>query len=257
MTRQLKSATAVALLVGLMSTPLHAQFIVFDPSNYAEAVLEVLQLIKQLQAMLYQARRLPVNMATRYQVFSPTWLPYDLTGGVRFAQPILNALNTGDPSGAAYRQIVDLLDAPDDVLGRMPASLRSRLQTAYAAIELADRVGAMGVNQAGAVRVNGNSLLQVIQAMQSDAVSTLDDYHTQTALLNKINGANVLGLRLGEETVQFLADAVEELLVDNTRKRRTEAAVMNATITEWRYGQAYGQDLFRNTAADLDRWRLR
>jgi len=30
---------------------------------------------------------------------------------------------------------------------------------------------------------------------------------------------------------------------------------MNATIYQWRYGQAYGQDLFRNTASDLDTWR--
>jgi hypothetical protein len=256
MKRVMARLAAVGLLVTMVSATLHAQLVVFDPANYAEAIAEVLQLVKEVQAMLYQAQRLPVNMAARYQVFSPAWPPYDLAGGLRFAQPILNALNAGDPSGAGYRQVVDVLDIPDDVLLRMPPALRSRVQTAYAAIELADRVAAMGVNQAGTVRVNGNSLLQVVQAMQSDAVSTVNDYHTQTALLNKINGANVLALRVGEQANQFLADAVEQLLVDNTRKRRTEAGVMNATIAQWRYGLAYGQDLFRNTATDLDRWRL-
>jgi hypothetical protein len=257
MTRQLKSVSAVAILIALLSTPLHAQLVVFDPANYVEAISEVVQLIKEVQWMLRQAQRLPVDMANRYRVVSPTWSLYDLANGLRFAQPILNALNNGDPNGTGYRQITNPLDIPDDILGRMPAAFRSRLQTAYATIELADRVAAMGVNQAGTVRVNGNSLLQVVQSMQNDAVASSDDYHTQTALLNKINGAAVLSLREGEQANQFLADAIEQLIVDNTRKRATEAAVMNATITQWRYGQAYGQDLFRNTAAELDSWRLR
>ena len=90
--------------------------------------------------------------------------------------------------------------------------------------------------------------------MQSDAVSTDSDFHTETALLNKINAASVLGLRVGEETNQFLADAVAQLIVDNTRKRDAETVLMNATIFQWRYGPAYGQDLFSHTASDLDNW---
>ena len=62
---------------------------------------------------------------------------------------------------------------------------------------------------------------------------------------------------LAEQTNQFLADTLEQLIVDNTRKRDAEAVLMNATIYQWRYGLAYGQDLFRNTAADIDSWRLR
>ena len=32
---------------------------------------------------------------------------------------------------------------------------------------------------------------------------------------------------------------------------------MNATIYQWRFGQGYGDELFRNTAAALDSWRQR
>ena len=39
------------------------------------------------------------------------------------------------------------------------------------------------------------------------------------------------------------------------RKRDTEATLMNATIHQWRYGQAYGDGLFANTAANIDSWR--
>jgi hypothetical protein len=259
--RLTRLAAAVLLAVVTLSSfaPVRAasyDYLVYDDSNWYEAYLQLLALVEQIRIWINQAKRLPVDMANRYRVVSPTWPLYDLAG-LRYAQPILNALNVGDLLGTGYRQVVHVLDTPDDILGRLPPELRRRLQVAYGAIELADRVATMGVNQAGAVRVGGNSLLSVIQTMQSDAVSTLDDYHTQTALLNKINGASVLGLRIGEQTNQFLAGAIEQLMVDNTRKRDTEATLMNATIYQWRYGQAYGDDLFRNTAAALDGWRQR
>jgi hypothetical protein len=115
----------------------------------------------------------------------------------------------------------------------------------------------MGIDHSGTVRTSGNVLLQVLQSMESDAFSTLDSFHTQTALLNKINGAAILNLRVGEETNQFLSSAVEQLVVDNKRKRDTEARLMNATINQWRWGQAYGNDIFGRTASDIDNWRLR
>ena len=144
----------------------HAQFVVFDPSNYAEAVLQVAQLVRQYTWMLQQAQRLPVDMATRYRAVSPTGRLYDLDAGLRYAQPLLDALNVGDPSGTAYRQVVHPLDMPDDVLGA-PAGRSSRgACDAYAAIELADSVAPIGVDQAGAMRVDGTQPASVVQAMQ-------------------------------------------------------------------------------------------
>ena len=56
---------------------------------------------------------------------------------------------------------------------------------------------------------------------------------------------------------QYAEDWTLDMMLDNTRKRDTEATLMNATIYQWRYGQAYGDDLFKNTAAALDGWRQR
>jgi hypothetical protein len=53
-----------------------------------------------------------------------------------------------------------------------------------------------------------------------------------------------------------LMSALEQLVVSNRRQRDAEAVLINATIHQWRYGQSYGQDLFRNTAANIDGWRL-
>jgi hypothetical protein len=50
---------------------------------------------------------------------------------------------------------------------------------------------------------------------------------------------------------------LEQMIVANTRQREAEALLLNATIHQWRYGQGYGDDLFRNTATNIDNWRLR
>ena len=81
------------------------------------------------------------------------------------------------------------------------------------------------------------------------------EYHRQTALLNKINGASVLGLRIAERNTQFLAHTVEQLLLENVRKRQAEAQLMNAHGYQWRYGQRYANEMFDKTAQRLDSWQ--
>ena len=258
MTQRIRRAIAAVLVIGMLSSSrAHAQvydYLVYDDSNFIEAVLQVLNIIRQYSFMIQQARRLPVDMLNRYRALSPAWPLHDLNSWL-YAQPVLSALNVGDASGSRYRQVADLLDVPSDVLARIPAELRRRLGSAYATIEFADSIAARGVDQAGTVRANGKLILQTIQAMDTDATALDDSYHSQVAVLNKINTASVLGLRIGAQSNQFLMDTLEQLLVDNKRKRDTEAKAMNATIHQWRYGAAYGADLFRSTAANLDSYR--
>ena len=259
--RHLSRATAAVVVLALLATPLHAQdgsyydFVVYDPWGYTETALTVLNVVRQYVEMIRQAQRLPVDLATRYRGQSVPWTLQDLAA--LYAQPLLSALNTGDPTGRAYRQIVHPIDVPTDIVGRMPAELQPRLATKYATVEFADGVAKRGVDQVGATRANNATVLQTIRTMELDAASTADTFNTQTALLNKINTASVLGLRLADQTNQFLLTSAEQLLVDSTRKRDTEATVLDATIYQWRYGQPYGADLFRNTAADLETWRMR
>jgi hypothetical protein len=251
----------VVLAVGVVTAPLHAQFFtvpVFDASNFFEDLEQVFDLAQQISNMLFQAQALPVNMLARYHVLLPQWgfnqIPLVFPNP---ASPILSALNAGDAGGAGYKQVVDPLDVPLDVLARMPLALQRRLLDDYATIQLADSVSALSVDQSGAARTNGNPLLQVLQSMEADAFSSLSSFNTQTALLNKINSASVVGLKEEEQTNQFLSSTLEQLVVDNKRKRDTEAKVMNATINQWRFGASYGQSLFSQTAADIDNWRMR
>lgn len=249
---------ALAIVTLTSQTPARAQtydYLVYDDANWYEAFLQLLQFIEQLRFWINQAKRLPIDMATRYHGHSVDWTLHDLTAGLLYAQRILGALNTGDPTGTAYRQVVDPLDLPTDIVGRMPASLQRRLTNGYAAIELADSVSRLAVDQTGAMRVDGPFNEQVAKDMEKDAVSTVDSFHTQIAVLNKINAATVLGLRMQDHIGKTLMSTLEQLLVTNRRQRDAEAVLMNATIYQWRFGQSYGSDVFRNTAASLDSWQ--
>lgn len=259
MPRTLARVTASLTLIAVFATPAHAQFIgpmvVYDPSNYAQAVAQVTNLVRQYAWMVNQARRIPIDMLARYHGHSLEWTFHDPRAGYLYAQRLLEALNVGDRRGVAYRERIDPLDLPTDVLARMPASMQRRLINAYAAIELADSVSALTVDQMGEMRIDGPHNTQVAKDMEKDAVSTLDSYHTQTALLNKINTAAVLGLRIQDHTGRVLMSTLEQMLVTNQRQRDAEAVLMNATIHQWRYGSTYGTDLFSRTAATLDTWR--
>lgn len=255
MTRHLIRRLIVAVALLAVPASARAQWVVFDPTNFEQAVVQFEQLILEYEFMLRQASRLPVDMATRYRIPAVLWRTHDTEAASPYARQLLTGLNAGDPEGALYAAAVDPLDVVDDILVQIPAALRRRMATDYGTIELADSVATMGIHQSGVIRFNGRAALDAIAAMEADAVAASDDFHTQTALLNKINGAAVLGLRVGERTNQFLLHTLEQLLVDSTRTRNTEAKLMNAHIYQWRYGREVGDDLFDSTAQTLDAWR--
>jgi hypothetical protein len=246
---------ALVVALTLSSSPVHAQFVVYDPTNYAQAILRYSQLVQQYQFWLRQARRLPVDMATRYRVPEVRWRTHSDDETFPFARPILSGLNFGDATGSLYAQAVDRLEPLTATLPRIPEALRRRLGNIYATIEMSDSVATMGIHQAGAIRFNGRSVLRSIDSMEQDLVAAPEDFHSQTALLNKINGASVLNLRIAETSSQFLMHTLEQLLVENKRKRDAEAQLMNAHIYQWRFGKDYAADLFRQTASALDSWR--
>ena len=255
MNTRLLRTSFCAVIVATLGIPVIAQFVVYDPENYLEAVAQYEQMLEQYRFLLKQAERVPVDIAARYHAHSIDWTNHAAAAGLQFAGPLLTALNEGDIAGAAYRALVDPLDLPMDVVDRMPAAMRRRFGTAYATVELFDSMTRLAVDQTGSARTDGPPTLQAIKNVEHDIANPADAFHSQTALLEKINAAEAIGLRLEEQTNQFLMSSLEQQLLEGKRKRDAEAQLMNATIYQWRFGQNYGQDLFRHTAADLDAWR--
>jgi len=250
--RRILIACAIVLVATL---PLRAQFVVHDPLNYAQALARYAQLIEQFRFMVKQARRLPVDMASRYKVPATRWRHHDTETQYAYARPLLTALNAGDTSGALYGQVTDRLDDLDDLLPTVPSELRRRLQNSYATIQFADSVARMAIHQIGAIRSNGKNTLLAAENMENDAASPDETLNSQIAVLNKINAASVLELRVSETTNQFLMHTLEQLLVQNKRSRDAQARAMDAQVFQWRYGLPYGRNLFSRTASTMDSWR--
>src|SRR5580765_1438153 len=102
-------ASATVLLLALLTTSLRAQdYVVYDPWSVAQSIIEVFNLVRQYTEMIRQAQRLPVDLTNRYRGQSVAWTLQDLAS--LYAEPLLKALNTGDPSGRAYTQVVHALD---------------------------------------------------------------------------------------------------------------------------------------------------
>jgi hypothetical protein len=247
----LRSLVLVAAVL-LAPATAHAQFTVFDPTNHAQAILRLQQLQQMYTLAMQQARQLPAALH-RYSTTVVPWVPHDIST-VQIAA-YLDALNRGDPRGQQYRTSVEPLALIQLALNRAPQSLRSRLSNAYGTIEMADSVAALGVDGAGKTRAHAQTVLNAIRALETDTLSPRADYHSQVALLDKLTGAAELGLRLQERSGQLTAHALEQLLVENKRKRETEAALMNARIHQWQHGIAYGAGLTQHTAQRLDAWR--
>jgi hypothetical protein len=254
MTRRFRPGVLAVVVIALLSSSAAAQFVVYDPTNYFQALTRYAQLLEQYRFWVAQARRLPLNLAARYRLDPVRWSTY--ADASPYAEAILSALNNGDPTGGLYDVSVDPLDTLDDLIASVPVDLRPRLRLSYGALQFDDDVARAAINQVGVTRTNGPFALNTIQNMEDDAVANSDDFHTQTALLNKINGATVLALRLNETASQLQVHILEQLLVQNKRNRDAEAQMMDAHLFQWRYGAAYGRDLFSRTAAALDSWRL-
>jgi hypothetical protein len=255
MKRHVPVALCTLIVIALLSTAARAQFVVYDPTNYFQALTRYAQLLEQYRFWVAQARRLPLNLALRYRLPAVRWSTYANAATTPYAEAMLSALNIGDPTGGLYNVSVDRLDTLDDLIAAVPVDLRPRLRLLYGSLQFGDSVAKAAINQVGVTRTNGPFALSTIQNMEDDAVATSDDFHTQVALLDKINGATMLSLRLSETATQLELHILEQFLVQNKRTRNAEAEMMDAHVFQWRYGATYGRDLFSRTAAALDSWR--
>ena len=255
MKRHLRVGVSAIVMIALLSTAVRAQFVVYDPTNYFQALTRYAQLLEQYRFWIAQARRLPLNLAVRYRLQPIRWSTYGDSRSTPYAEALLSALNIGDPNGGLYDISVDRLATLDDLMAFVPLDLRPRLRLLYGSLQFDDRVAKAAINQIGVTRTNGPFALNTIQNMEDDAVASPDEFHTQIALLDKINGAAVLALRLNETASQLQLHILEQLLVQNKRARDADAEMMDAHLFQWQYGAAYGRDLFSGTAAALDSWR--
>jgi cell division protein FtsB len=232
----------ILLLLALTVSPAVAQLgngIVFDPTNYKNAVLRYLQLQQQLQQLqqtynlhmqqyqfiVGQARQLQ-NMQARYRAQFSQWS--NLTAGNTLGNTSrwVNGINSGDYGTArqGYGQVNKPLGSPAGV------NTYDSLKQAYGLEELSDGSTINGMATIGQMRQNAQQLELHIKQLEDDSLSSSPDLNTQTAVLNKINAANVLLLRTMQDTNKLLSALLEQQLVTTERNRTSSVGSINTEL---------------------------
>ena len=229
-------------LLALTVTPAFAQFgmgVVYDPTNYKNAVLRYLQLQKQLQQLQHtfnltmqqyqfmqsQARQVQ-NMVARYRAIPSQWS--NLTAGDALGNTSrwLNGINTGNVGAArqGYKQVTTSLGSPAGV------NTYDSLKRAYGLEQLSDGSTINGMTTIGQLRKNALQLELHIKQLEDDSLSPSADMNTQIAVLNKINAANVLLVRTMQDTNKLLASLLEQQLVTTQRNRSSSVGSINTEL---------------------------
>ncbi len=80
--------------------------------------------------------------------------------------------------------------------------------------------------------------------------------NTEVAVLNKINAANVIGLRNGQDTNKLLGALAEEQIIAAKRRRDAEAQAFNEHIVFVNQGQSVLASQASGASAAMLAWRM-
>ena len=230
-----------SLAVGTAS----AQFggVVYDPTNYQNALLRYYQLqqhLVQLQQtytkvlahynLAVQMAHSIQNMPARYRAAFSQWKngsalnTYGNTGGW------ISGVNTGNVGGG-YQQATTQLSLYDSgYLSSMDRDELSRVQSQYASVQLADGANAAAMATIGSIRGNAPNLETRMDNLENDSLSNDSDLNSEVSILNKINASGVLTLRSVQDSNKLLASLLEIQTVLAKQQRETTTNTINADI---------------------------
>jgi hypothetical protein len=259
------TATLTLILVLVSVWPALAQLVVHDPSvtlrNAITAAIEDLMFNvqrDQRRQVRRMARRLSMftDLAKYATESTPKWRIHDFeTDAVLFAHDYHAALNWGDATGRAYNSVIEPLDSFDEEGAPISESAWQTFRARLATLNAADAVAIAGTNDAGLLRSNGRRAeLAAIEALQRHVIDPSQEQGT-TAVLEKISGATLLGLRQRQARIQLMAGILEQLLIDTKRARDTEATSLNMQLTTWRDGESANHAFASGAGEALRTWR--
>lgn len=255
----IRRTLAAIVILAVCATPARAQWIVIDPANLAQAILIAERAWRHYDELQRQYRtilRMGEGLGSMEQYRTPPIaLTFHDAGRWQYGRSWIQALNSGDATGEAYRATTLPVLRPTVMPSRLPLSARRALERQYATIEITDSVASMGGHQVALARGYHGRLQDAVQALEGDVLNGLLRYHEMTAILDKIAAGELLGRRQDMLSNQLLSHALEQLLARSKRLRDTEAATINMQLTTWRDGRAANEAFVRGSGHALHTWR--
>jgi hypothetical protein len=234
------------LCVGTASAQFSFGGIVYDPTNYHNALLRYLQLQQQLVQLrnsyaqlvsqynlaLQMAKNLR-NMPARYRAQFSRWRNTVAEDTYGNTSRWVGAINSGQAPliDNGYRQATtELLRYSEDYLSGMSSDELARVKSQYASVELSDGANTNAIATIGAMRGNAEDIQNRIANLEQDSFSNDANLNTEVAVLNKINAAGVLTLRTLQDSNKLLASLLEEQTILAKQQREATTNAINADI---------------------------
>jgi hypothetical protein len=244
--------------------------IVFDPSNYQEAVRQLVQLERQYAKLVetYQmartqyehlvrmSQKVPVNMAARYRALVTPWGKSSATNTYGTTAGWIAAINTGMAVADGYRTAIEELLAYGPSFRNIPAGQAERVKTQYATVELTDGANVAALETLGRMRGNAPAVELAIQNLEEDSLSADPAMNTEIAVLNKINAANLIAVRNTQDANKLLAALTEERLIESKRRRDAEARAINQHVRFMADGKAALESQAAGASSAMLNWRM-
>jgi hypothetical protein len=233
-----------ALCVGSASAQLGSG-IVYDPTNYHNAVLRYLQLQQHLAQLektytqivtsynlaLQMSRNLK-NMPARYRALFSNWRNVTAANTYGNTSGWLGGVNTDLNTIDGYlRATTQLTQYNPMSLSGMPDFEQARVKSQYASVELADGANINALSTIGAIRGNASALETQMNNLDQDSLSDDSSLNTEVAVLNKINATNVLTLRSVQDTNKLLASLLEQQTIASKQQREMTTDAINAEVS--------------------------
>jgi hypothetical protein len=231
---------------GLTLAPACAQFgfgiTVFDPTSWGELVQQLTQLqqqydqlVKTYNVVTNQYNQMVINAKmisskNRWKALLTPWKFPAATNTYGTTAGWISALNTGYGSLNGYQRAVTPINTYASVWGTIDSSQQDQIGRNYATVELSDGVTVNALDQLGNVRGNTASVSGAIDNLEFDSLSDDDALNTEVGVLNKINAANIIAARNGQDTNKLLASLVDHQMVEAKSRRDAEAQSINNDI---------------------------
>jgi hypothetical protein len=222
-----------------------------------EQLVETYRMIQnQYDQMLWMARRVPVDMATRYRALATPWTNANATNTYGTTGAWLASINTGLDATAAYRSATESLDTYGGVLSELPAEQTDRIKKSYATVELTDGANLSGIQTVGQLRANAPGVERAIGNLEADSLSADPAMNTEIAVLNKINAASLIALRASQDTNKLLVNLAEQQILQAKRQRDAEAQSFRQHIRFKAEGRAVLAAHAEGASAAMLAWRM-
>src|ERR1700678_3634299 len=239
----------IGLGIGSILGSASAQFgngIVYDPTNYHNALLRYYQLqqhLIQLQQnvakvtahlnLALQMAQFIKNMPARYRALFSQWR--NVTSLNTFGNTVswINGINTGvlPNINMGYSRSTSQLSQYDPYeLSGMDSTELGRVQSQYASVELADGANMNAMATIGSIRGNAQGVETQIGNLEDDSFSSSSQLKNEVSVLNKINASGMLTLRTVQDSNKLLASLLELQTILAKQQRDATTNAINLDI---------------------------